>query len=504
MEEFRRWILQERLAIDSAINSAAFTGELKVLPPFTIGALAIPLGKALGRWHEALGAVPLIYMIDEIENFSVAQQEVVNTLIRYGEGKATFRVSGRLYSMETFATLGNGEINREGAEFKVTNLDSIMRSLKGYPAFARRFVSVRLKASVKQGSMDDGEGEAIDPAKCFQEIDRSGYFSSALRKFAGDDSNPSTSAFLSALRQAPELVPVGEDILLELVRDFPAVIAKLNLLLFCKRYSRRRGDPLRVAMLIGEQAVEYLDGRSPPKSSYRTAYEHWANDLFAQICDESERHLGVPYAGFSSFIKMSSGNPRNLLVILGRAFDVAAFKEEMFSPQRPLSVQLQTEAVHDAANFIFDADTNFGSKSDSARQATLRLGNLLRTARYSLNIPEVSPLAVSLSESELSENSRRTLQQALNYSFVFEVAQGRPDRNGKRLNRKIQLNSLIAPKWQLPISRRGDISLNAELANAIFDSEHASAFEPLLRSLRAKWAFPFQSESQFGHPGLFE
>ena len=136
---------------------------------------------------------------------------------------------------------------------------------------------------------------------------------------------------------------------------------------------------------------------------------------------------------------------------------------------------------------MYESDTNFGSESDLARTATTRLATVLRTARYALNIPEVSPLAVSFSEADLTDQAKRVLQSALNYSFVFEISDGRPDRNSQKVNRKIQLNPLLSPKWGLPLGRRGDLSLNRELLCCIFDTDHKSDFDLLLRTLNTKW-----------------
>ena len=224
---------------------------------------------------------------------------------------------------------------------------------------------------------------------------------------------------------------------------------------------------MKTATRISEECKVFIQGRLKT-SSYSNAYGHYKNDLFAQVCRES-RKTHVPYAGFNTFISMSSGNPRNLLIVLGRAYEIAAFKELDFIRGAPLSIQLQTEAAIEAARFMYERDTNYGSQSDFARVAVERLALVLRTARYALNIPEVSPLAVSFSDDELTVDARRVLDGALNYSFVFEAQYGRLDRNSQRVMRKIQLNPLLSPKWGLPTARRGDLSLSRDLVNAIFD-----------------------------------
>ena len=181
------------------------------------------------------------------------------------------------------------------------------------------------------------------------------------------------------------------------------------------------------------------------------------------------------------------------MIILGRSYEIAAFKEIDFIGGSKLSVAIQTEAAIEAARFMFERDTNYGSQSERAREAISRLVSILRTARYSLNIPEVSPLAVSFSEEDLTPESKQTLDSALNYSFVFEIYDGRPDRNSQQLHRKIQLNPLLSPRWGLPIARRGDLKLGRDLLNAVFGAQSQNEFDHLLKGLHSKWNNPFRN-----------
>jgi hypothetical protein len=265
---------------------------------------------------------------------------------------------------------------------------------------------------------------------------------------------------------------------------------KLNLLQFCKKY-KKNSSGISLAKKIHTDSIDFLSKRTQ-KNSYTTAYGHRAADLFSQLCRDSKSLSGVPYAGFDSFVRMSSGNPRNLLIILGKAYEIAAFKEIDFVNGSELSIQIQTEAAEQAARYFFEFDINYGSQAEQAREAIVRLASILRTARYALNIPEKSPLAVTFFEGDLSENAKSTLNSALNYSLVFEMSDGRPDRNSQRLNRKIQLNPLLSPRWGLPISVGGDIPLNRDLVNAVFDLQDKKAFDFLLKGLEIRWNNPFR------------
>lgn len=495
--EFLVWLKRERRAIDDEVNNFAFTQRLDIGAKFALGGMSVTLGRAVKKLCSSLSGVSLLYLIDEVENFSAKQQEVINTLIRYSEGHASFRISGRLYSMKTLATIGGGEENREGAEFKTTRLDDIMREWSGYPKFAREFVARRIQNS------ELGKSVSIEYAaeEFFENLDKDKFYESAIAKYSSAQVGRIAGERLREMLRANPKYETQAECVDVLMDDFPPLIQKLNVLLFCKKM-RRSKSCLSVAQWIKDGARNYLAGEGA-KGFYSNAYGHWAVDLFAQCCREGGKFQRVPYAGFSTFVRMSCNNPRNLLIILGRAYAISAFRGVDIMRGEKLPVELQTIAAAEAAQFMYESDSNFGSPSERARQATSRLGDLLRTARYAMNIPEASPLSVSFPDDVLTSNAREELQNALNYSFVFEVADGRPDRNSQRLNRKIHLNPLLAPRWQLPVATRGDISLPAQLVNSIFDHSMAGDFDARLRIISERWVAPFENLSSRLQSGLF-
>lgn len=329
IEDFHKWVISERRQIDDAVNNAAFTGALDVRVAFSIGSLCLPISRAIGKWKESLAQLPLIYLVDEIENFSTSQQQVVNSLIRYGEGLATFRVSGRLYSRKTFATLADGEENREGQEFRTTFLDNILRTYPKYPEFARKFVLKRLAADGIVSSRGRSGSAEFEPRSFFDEISSANYYADALHELIGQSPTQNfMKSFIDTLQSSAKdsnEKSEAREIADVLTQEFPALLQKLNLLIFCKKF-KRNVSLLPLAQKIRTDCITFQALGSSKKSSYATAYGHYAADLFAQLCRESKKAVGVPYAGFDTFVKMSSGNPRNLLIILGRAYAMAAFK----------------------------------------------------------------------------------------------------------------------------------------------------------------------------------
>lgn len=505
LTQFADWLQRERRNIDHAVDNAAFSGVLDVRVSFSIGGLCAPLGRALRKWHPTLADVSLIFMIDEIENFSVFQQEVLNSLIRYAEGVITFRVTGRLYSIKTTATMAKGEENREGAEFKTTTLDDLLRDYQGYGKFAKAFVKRRLSVARLAGGAE--RLGLFDPTEHLDDVDPRAFYENAIDAL-GIEPSPQdlVRRLTAALSNADSKLKLNAEDARRvsdlLIPGLPVLLQRLNVLLFCKKY-RKAGTALVTAKELREaaDALVACQGKGA-RGTYATAYQHYSKDLFAQVCRESK--VGGPiYAGFETFVKMSSGNPRNLLIVLGRMHEMAAFREMSFGKGQKLPVRSQTEAAIEAARFLLESDTNYGGMAEQAREAVTKLALTLRTARFALSIPEVSPLAVSFSFEEMKEDAKATLNSALNYSLLFEVPSGRPDRNSQKVLKKVQLNPLLSARWGLSIGRRGDLSLGRELCGAIFGPGRTSEFDVLLKALDARWNNPFKKPEPELQPTLF-
>ncbi|HFS7497181.1 hypothetical protein KPE82_08140 [Acinetobacter baumannii] len=494
--ELKEWVKTETKKINKAVNNYAFTERLDITPSFSLGTLSIKIKDSLNKWNSEFKDISLIYLIDEIENFSnIEQQEVIQTLIRYSEGMSTFRISGRLYAIKTYSTIGNGEENREESEFKKINLDECLKNLGAdYKYFAQNFITKRLihkKLILNESS--------FNIYNCFTNVNSNYYYNDFINYLEIDQKSNDfqfLKKFKRTLQEVPTIIKKQDiDSICDLlVSDFPLILQKHNILRFCKDFSIEK-KPLEIAENIKLTCTQYMHNeKNEFTKSYEESYSHWNQNLLVQLCREWNKSCN--YTGFETFIKMSSNNPRNLLSILSATYDLAIFNDNDFINNLPLSIEDQNKAVFNNAKFIFEQDSNYGSPSEIAKKAVIRLATVLRTARFSLNIPEVSPLLVSFNEDDLTENSKTSIQSVLNYSFCFEVKSGRPDRNTARINRKIYLNPILSPIWDLPVGRRGDLSLSTELVNAIFDQDKNEEFKVLLNRLYRRWNQPF-TKSEF-------
>lgn len=77
----------------------------------------------------------ILYLIDELENFSAEQQQLIQTLIREKPASCTFRVGTRPYGIRTLKTLRGVEENHDGSEFEGVFLDEFLRNYVHYPEY---------------------------------------------------------------------------------------------------------------------------------------------------------------------------------------------------------------------------------------------------------------------------------------------------------------------------------------------------------------------------------
>ncbi|SET62475.1 hypothetical protein [Thorsellia anophelis] len=482
IKELYLWLIDLRKSCDNVINNAIFSKEINISIPFKLGDLFRSISTAFHKLNSEIDAT-IVYMIDEIENFTIEQQKVINTLLRYCENKATFRISGRIYGKKTDDTI-SGEINRLNHEYKVIYLDDIHNDdNRKFQGFAEQLIDLRLKSA--------GLILIKNFSSYFEDIDKNNFYQNAL---------PNTveqlkEVALEKLEIIFSFFGLNPDLFLEisslLLSNFPALLQRLNILIFLKKIKKSKNkDSLEIATSISNDAKMFIDDKIPKgKNYYYTAYNHYAMDLYAQICDENKKHLGlgVRYCGFNTFLSIARCNPRNLLLLMSKVFEIYVFRGLNFNEEQPISIEIQTQAIKETADFIFNADTNLGAESESALKAIERLGELFKLARFSLNIPEVSPLAFSFSETIDADDVNKNIEAALNYSLAFEIESGRVDRNSNLKIRKIQINPILSAKWSLPIKYRGDLSINSTLLRAIFSPEKDNEFKMNYGYMSKKW-----------------
>lgn len=431
--------------IDIAINNLPITRTLDVRIRTGPSRLIFGVPQAVNRCLPQLKDTVFLYLLDEMENLSISQQKYLNTLIRHRTGRCSFRLGARLYGIKTNDTL-DGETNRPGAEFDVLELDAYWRSRKQYNDFCERLCIRRLQAV---GYFNDQSDEMALKRALASSLDEpspsrfyQSYTLSLVTKYEPNERpyfkrlNQELMQHARADRKLGVATPLDADAVIATlsVPEYP-LLEKMNLYLFYKDWAQR-ADLKRAAKRIKKECQEFIATGGNRPAEYSVAYGHFASDMLAQLTRETGYR--VKYVGLQTFISMSSGLPRNLLIILKNVFDWAVFHGENPFSAVPIKMETQERAVLDSCSWFFE-EARPKQDADHVQRGVERLATLFRGIRYSDKPSECSLSTFSCPVAGLSQRTQEILSLAQDWSMLIKHRRGQKDRNSERVDQKYQL-----------------------------------------------------------------
>ena len=499
-----------RRELDLSINNSAVSGTLAVTIRSTRGKLVFGIPDILANALPTLKACNIIYLIDEFENLSNNQQRYINSLIRERSGPCTFKIGARHYGIRTHQTECVDEANKEGSEFECLRLDDRLRSMPKYNEFARTLIQRRLSQfdiEVTKQKNVDSLFESSAP--------RDPFFTSetqfVIDKYKASDERPYFKRLRGNLERgiaagsAPGVKSTKEiDRIINSLSlpQFP-IIEKASIFIFYKSWASKH-NLLSAATSIRAQSQKYVLLHKTPKKTAASAHSsaggpysqvmmHFKADLLAQLfhdCDQKQR-----YVGLDMFIDMSWGLPRYLLLILKHVYSWSIFNGEEPFQGRPISTKSQQMGVNQATEDFYRDSRMMGKAAMDVQACIDRLGQLFRNIRFSDKPSECSLSAFSFSSTGLSATAAGMIETARQWSLLVDVGDQR-ERNSGAIDQRLQLNRMLAPKFDLSVYRRGTLSLTTAEINAIFDPMLTESFKKLDKDRVARMMAPY-----FSHRG---
>jgi hypothetical protein len=501
---FEDFLQGQQRIIDFAVNNSVLTRQLDgVNILFSPGRLAFGIPAVAKRAIKVLDSVIVVYLIDEIENFTKDQQRFLNTLIRYRSGNVSIKLGSRLYGIKTYETLGSGEPIKRDAEYERVELDSLLREKNTeYENLAKRLILTRLRKS----NLRHGASTAEDISNFFASIDRGNFFQSYSQDIvSGRDKKGLDRPCIARVKDAlisdfgSSNMAAIERVVANVRRSDHPLLEKLNAFLLFKHWGRL--DALIVASEdIARISLAFSDGRREECVSYAQSFDHFGSDMLAQLLRECGKKN--VYAGLDTLVHLSQGIPRNLLGILKNIY-----RNALFSGERPfdggvISTDSQTDGIRDAANWFWD-DAQPDSNGVVVRRAVDALAVFFREVRYSDKPSECDLCSFSVDVDRLTEDARKTLEMAENWSYLIRIKGGAKNKNSRSVDDKFQLSPMLAPKWGLSPRRGGTIELNSVLANALFDPTLIGDAKALIDARVKDMQGGTSSEAQKGQASLF-
>ena len=429
----------------------------------------------------------IVYLIDEVENFTVEQQKFLNSLIRYRRGNASIKLGARLYGIKTYDTLGSGEPIKRDAEYQRVELDTLLRERRtDYQELVSHLVLKRLRLFGFTASAAD-----TPIASHFEKLDSRNYWNAVgddLLRGRDEKSRPFHRKLLGELAAIPG---VDRDKAAEVIAALSVpehlFLDKAATFYFRKNWPNGAVEALELAASAARQARALAAGDKANGVDLHQLIAHFDSDILAQLYHDYRRR--VAYAGFETMVDLSQGIARNLLTNLKHIYRRSQFAGEEPFAGGVISIKSQSDGVRDGAAWFWE-DAQPPSGGLQVRDAVESLAVLFRTVRFSHAPAECDLCTFSVAVEDLTENSLRTLQLAENWSYLVRLADGRPNKNSRSVDEKYQLGPMLAPHWEVSEHRRGSIELRDELANAILDPEHRSALPNLLRRRLARMLAP--------------
>lgn len=490
----RSYLASLQKAIDRETNNVIFSGKLEARILFSPGKLILGIPKILTVQVQQFESLLFCYHLDELENLTEAQQRLINTLVRERKLPVTFRIGGRTWGMKTLKTYADDEENKEGSEFNRVVLDKVLRDEKSkWEEFAYRLVAKRLEAAGLSSEIPMSRA-SVD--QLFESPDL-GWGSPFIYERIG--SPPASSgdhfdAFKSKLLTGLQTGNVEglrhhsdlADIIKAVTAHKYPVLEKINMLMVFRAWAK--GDNVRAAALEArEKCRHFLETRNE-SAGYGRVVQHYCSDMLVQLFRQSEKRQST-YYGMKSFVRMSEGLPRTLIVILKNIFAWANYSDEKYDGL--ITDEDQERGVLEASDWFLGELRKAGKDGSAVQTGIQRLARLFELNRFADKPIECSLITFSIDESQLNPDTKRLLGLAEERSFLIKIARGAIDKNTKARRSKYQLNAMLSPRSSLPIARRGSVQLSAYELEVIFSPDRQDEFAAIERDWSSRMNAPF-------------
>lgn len=425
----------------------------------------------------------VLYLIDELENFSVEQQQLIQTLIREKPVECTFRIGSRPYGVRTLKTLRGVEENHDGSEFKGIVLDEFLRNYPGYPKYVERILVSRLQKSDLSLEREWNLDNLIEKVETDELIStilsrKESLSRSHLFKLKTD---------LKNLRLSDELV---DEILGNIQFDQDLVIERTNVyILYCAIKDNMVKSLLDESKRIAESASIYFNDRSAD-TVHSKKLEYYRKDMIDSLCRAS--NVSIPYYGLETLIELSCGTPRTILNLLKAAFSNQYFDtgKAPFEGNRKLTSKAQKKGIESTYDWFFEENRIPSDSDKKATDAIKRIGDYLRERRFSDCPPQCNIGIFSFNPTDLSVSARETFKSLLSYSYIIQT-DDRREKNSDSKSHVYKLNSILVPRYELAFGKRGNVNVSAADAELFFNLDKGEEFKENQKKKIKAYNYPF-------------
>jgi hypothetical protein len=478
ISELVDYIAQERKDVDFTVNNCVFTGKADHVIQITRGRLIYALPAIFESFFvDGEKGFNFVYIIDELENLTECQQKFIHTLYREKRGPCTFRIGVRLYGLKSKETYAAEQRNVDGSEHEEIYLDNILRSNEQkYKEFAQGLLLTRLQRGGFQFSAteEDRKNETKRLTEVFGES-----FSSCLsecekniirQKYQDQkQDNPWIKRLeenLNSLLKIEEKLKIKGKHGVESKDDIRQImdsikyegdfyIEKCNCFYLYRKWAQGK-NILNAASQIRENIDAYIN-------KYHDGNFHFKSDMIAQIRRETD--LKQVYSGLKTFLTMTAGAPRYLLVLMKKIYDWAVYCDECpFIDNNIISHEIQKKGLQQTVDMFYKDITSIGENLEQVKYAIDRLGNLFRKYRFAHKPSECTLTTFTTS------SIHPVVEKIIAKSVACSLLICDKPRRGKAsdIEYEFQINPMLAPRWDLSTAQRGTLKFSPDDLSIIF------------------------------------
>lgn len=278
------------------------------------GDLSIP-GAPIEYMTEALASDPSLrgkafyILVDEFENLSFSQQMVLNTLIKHGRDRHTFKIGVKEGGWRTRATLAQNEPLSHPADYDLIDLGERL-SDGSYASFATEVCDTRLARAMGPESREAGRVRIRN----------------AFESLSAEEEAQLLGVKNRVRDTRKELVTDGE------AGDVVELLSDLELFYIARRAATR-------SVPVSEELAQYQGSRERYMRNFRDNYRQ---ALLFTVSEHTGRGIQKYYAGWDVLVKVSGGNIRYMVELVERAFAKHGLSGRPIT--EPVSARHQTEA----------------------------------------------------------------------------------------------------------------------------------------------------------------
>ncbi|MBR0500354.1 MAG: hypothetical protein IJJ72_05100 [Bacteroidales bacterium] len=425
----------------------------------------------------------ILYLIDEYENFSEQQQQVIMTLLREKPTSCTIRIGTRPYGIRTKYTIGKIEENREGSEYEKLRLDEMLRESENYKIYLKAICEKRLTEAglslINPFSIEEyiDNKDIVELLESAREKKASQSVMINLKRNLGTYKNQKLSE--KEIVEIIDCVTCKEDLVVER--------AGIKLL-----YMKMKGKSTTLvddAKWIHDEQDNYLSKETRKDNAIAKHLSYYRKDIIDDIARRA--NIQIPYYGMNTLMDLSCGTPRTLLRLLKQAFSKQYFNtgKVPFEKGRHLLTESQQSGIESAGEWFFE-ENRIPNDSTGITEVVTRLGSYLQRLRFSDLPPQCSINIFSVQEETLSKEALQSLRTLERYSYLVP----HKDRRKKNADSKVstyKLNSILAPKFELALEARANVELTKDDAELIFNPQRKEEYEEFVKNKLKSYNYPF-------------